>query len=316
VRGKLDLAFEDLGEQRLKNIAWPVRIYRAQLGREMAPPRPASALPDKPSIAVLPFTNMSGDPEQEYFSDGMTEDIITELSRWNELRVLSRHSSFRYRGKAADLQQVGRELGVRYVVAGSVRRMQERLRMTVQLIDVSSGSHIWAEHYDRDFKDIFVVQEDVVRTMVGTLVGRVQAVDASIAKRKPPLSLDAYDCVLRGNAVPWSEPDLNPEAAGWYEKAITLDPNYGLAHALLALELETRWEYDDSGSSALLDRAFDLAKKAVQLAENESMGHFVLGRVHLQRRSFDLAETYYRRAIEMNPNNPTHMADIGDLLTV
>jgi adenylate cyclase len=193
--------------------------------------------------------------------------------------------------------------------------MQERLRMTVQLIDVSSGSHIWAERYDRDLKDIFAVQEDVVRTMVARLVGRVQAAGASIAKRKPPCSLDAYDCVLRGNAVPWSEPDLNPEAAAWYEKAITLDPNYGLAHALLALELETRWEYDDSGSSALLDRAFELAKKAVQLDENESMGHLVLGRVHLKRRSFDLAEAHYRRAVEMNPNNPTNMADMGDLLT-
>src|SRR5207244_4145850 len=142
---------------------------------------------------------------------------------------------------------------------GSVRAMQERLRMTVQLIDVSSGSHIWAERYDRDLKDIFVVQEDLVRTIVGTLVGRVQGAGASLAKRKPPSSLDAYDCVLRGKAVPWSEPDVNPEAAAWYEKAITLDRNYGLAHALLALELEMRWEYDDSGSSALLDRAFELA---------------------------------------------------------
>ncbi len=310
-KNKIKIGFNDLGAQNLKNIAEPIRAYRVASTPVVAikPPNPTS---EKPSIAVLPFINMSGNSEEGYFSDGITEDIITELSRWKELRVLSRHSSFQYRDKATDVQQAGRDLGVGYVVEGSVRRIGERLRVTAQLIDTVSGGHIWAERYDREANDVFAVQENVVQTLVGTLVGRVRAAGVAVAKRKSPSNLDAYECVLRGRALPWSEPDS--EATQWYQKAIDLDPNYGLAHALLALMVETKAEYDSNRSEALLDQALELARKAVDLDENESMGYSVLGKIYLQRGSFDLAEKYNRRALEINPNNPEHMTDMGDLL--
>ena len=210
-KNKIKIGFNDLGAQNLKNIAEPIRAYRVASTPVVAikPPNPTS---EKPSIAVLPFINMSGNSEEGYFSDGITEDIITELSRWKELRVLSRHSSFQYRDKATDVQQAGRDLGVGYVVEGSVRRIGERLRVTAQLIDTVSGGHIWAERYDREANDVFAVQENVVQTLVGTLVGRVRAAGVAVAKRKSPSNLDAYECVLRGRALPWSEPELRSNA--------------------------------------------------------------------------------------------------------
>jgi TolB-like protein len=163
--------------------------------------------PARVSICVLPFTNMSGDPEQNYFSDGITEDIITELSRWRLLAVRSRSASFRYRGIAVDMKQVARELNVRFIVEGSVRRMGARIRISAQLIDNETGSHIWAEKFDRESADLFMVQDQVVQTIVSTLVGRVHVSDAERARRKPAASLEAYECVLRGNALPWENPD-------------------------------------------------------------------------------------------------------------
>jgi adenylate cyclase len=165
-RGKLDLAFEDLGEQRLKNIAWPVKVFRAQLGRDMAAPRPALASPDKPSIAVLPFINMSGDPEQVYFAEGLAEDLITDLSKVPGFLVIARNSSFAFKGRSVDIRSVASELGVRYVVEGSVRRASARVRINAQLIDAATGNHLWAERYDRDLADIFLVQDEVVGKIV------------------------------------------------------------------------------------------------------------------------------------------------------
>src|SRR5206468_2167320 len=164
VRGKVRLGFDDMGEQNLKNLAEPVRAYRVHLGSGAAMSRPALPLPDKPSVAVLPFTNLSIDPEQQYFIDGITEDIITELSRFRQLFVIARNSSFQYRGKDIDLKRLGRELGVRYVVEGSIRRADTRIRITAQLIDAGTGSHIWAERYDRDIGQLFEVQDEVART--------------------------------------------------------------------------------------------------------------------------------------------------------
>ncbi len=180
------------------------------------------------------------------------------------------------------------------------------------MIDAISGSHIWAERYDRELKEIFAVQDELVGTIVGTLVGRVKAIGAEQARRRPPTSLAAYECVLRGHALPWGDPDSDAEAKRLYEKAIELDPGYGLAHAKLALMMLHEWFI--SGSDATLDRAFELANKAVLLDENESYCQLMLGYVHLFRRSFDLAEQYHRRALEMNPNNPEHLADLGGLL--
>ena len=310
VKNKIKIDFDDLGAKALKNIAEPVRAYRV-IGTPtvaVVAPKPVT---DKPSIAVLPFNNMSSDPEQEYFSDGITEDIITELSRWRQLRVLLRHATFQFRGAGHDLKRIGRELDAHYVVEGSVRRIGNRLRITAQLIDAVSGSHIWAERYDRELKEIFAVQDELVGTIVGILVGRVQAKGAEQARRHPPTSLAAYECVLRGHALPWGDPESDAEAKRLYEKAIELDPGYGLAHAKLALMMLHEWFI--SGSDATLDRAFELANKAVLLDENESYCQLMLGYVHLFRRSFDLAEHYHRRALEMNPNNPEHLADLGGL---
>jgi TolB-like protein/Tfp pilus assembly protein PilF len=312
VEKKLALAYEDLGPREIRHLARPVRVFHV-LGGPTAVPAVGGTVGSKPSVAVLPFANLSGDPAQQYFSDGITEDIITELSRWRQLQVLSRHASFQYRDQAVDVKRIGHELAAQYVVEGSVRRIGERIRITTQLVDAGSGSHVWAERYDRDLSEIFAVQDDVVRTIVGTLVGRVQAAGVEHAKRKPPASLAAYDYVLRGHALPWGDPQADAEARRMYEKAIELDPGYGLAHGLLALMLYAEW--NESGNDAALDRAFELAKRAVELDENESYCQFILGHIHLFRRSFDLAEQYHRRAVEMNPNNPEHLADMGGLLT-
>ncbi|HTO62233.1 MAG TPA: adenylate/guanylate cyclase domain-containing protein [Bradyrhizobium sp.] len=313
VGNKLQLAFDDLGPCEVKNIAKLVRALRVKVDRsepEQPAARPAQA---KPSIAVLPFDNMSGNPEQQYFSDGVTEDIITELSRFHELSVLARNTSFQFRDKTVDVRRLGRELGVQYVVEGSVRRMGERMRITAQLIDAASGNHLWAERFDRDQQEIFAVQDQVVRTIVATLVGRLEAAGAEQAGRKPPTSLAAYECVLRGVAIPYGNLDNEAERRRMFEKAIALDPGYGRPHALLAHAMFLEWFRDTSGSDAMLDRAFGLAKKAVALDENDSTCQFVLGWIHLFRRSFDLAEQYYQRALELNPNNPEQVARMGFL---
>jgi TolB-like protein len=266
------------------------------------------------TICVLPFANMSGDPEQEYFSDGITEDIITELSRWRLLAVRSRSASFRYRGAAVDLKQVARDLNVRFIVEGSVRRMGTRIRITAQLIDDESGSHIWAEKFDRESAELFAVQDQVVQTIVSTLVGRVHVSDIERARRKPSSSLAAYECVLKGNALPWEDPDGLAEATRLFDKAIEMDPGYGHAHALLAATFWIKWRDDQSNSDAALQEGFALAKRAVKLDENDSTCFSVLGWAHLLRRSFDLALQYKRRAAEMNPSNQWNTADIGSVL--
>jgi TolB-like protein len=264
---------------------------------------------------VLPFVNMSGDPSQEFFSDGLTEDIITELSRWRRLlTVRSRSASSRYRGVAVDMKQVARELNVRYIVEGSVRRMGDRLRITAQLIDADSGSHVWAEKFDRAQEEIFAVQDRVVQTIVSTLVGRVQATAAERARRKPPSSLAAYECVVQGNALAWDDPAEAVEATRLFERAIVLDPGYAIAHALLAALCYARWRDEPGNSSARLDEAFAMARRGVELDDGDSTCHAILGSVCLLRRSFDEAVQYARRAVEINPNNQWNAADMGSIL--
>jgi TolB-like protein/tetratricopeptide (TPR) repeat protein len=270
--------------------------------------------PARVAICVLPFANMSGDPEQQYFSDGITEDIITELSRWRFLSVRSRSASFRNRGIAVDMKQVARELNVRFIVEGSIRRMGERIRISAQLIDAETGSHIWADKFDRSLAELFTVQDQVVQTIVSTLVGRVQASDTERARRKPPASLAAYECVLKGNALPWDDTDGATEATRLFSKAIEIDPGYGLAHALLAAMCYGKWLKDPGDSDAALQEAFALANRAVELDENESTCFSMLAQVHLLRRSFDLALQHMRRAVDMNPNNQWNAADMGAIL--
>jgi TolB-like protein/Tfp pilus assembly protein PilF len=271
---------------------------------------------DRPAIAILPFINLSGDPAQVYFSDGITEDIITDLSRWRRLAVRSRSASFRYRNAEADLGRIARELNVRYIVEGSVRRLGERIRITAQLIDTETGSHLWAERFDREIADVFGLQDEVVQTIVSTLVGRVQAADAERARRKPPASLPAYDCVLQGNALPWDDAKGIAQAARLFETAIEIDPGYGFAHALLAVIRYRQWYNDLSGSDdAPLNEAYRLAKRAVDLAGNESTCFSILSQACLFRRSFDLALRHMQRAIEINPTNQWNTADMGNVLS-
>jgi len=312
VKNKIKVGFDDLGVQNLKNIHEPVRVYRIT-----GTPRVSIAGLDvtsgRPSIAVLPFNNMSGDAEQQYFGDGITEDIITELSRFRQLHVLARNSSFRYRGQDVDVVRAGRELGVQYLVEGSVRRIGDRIRITAQLVEAESGHHVWAERFDRKQEELFAVQDQVVRTIAGTLVGRLNAAGAERAKRKQPASLVAYECVLRGDSLPVYDPASEAEARRLFMRAIELDPEYAKAYALLAFAFCRDWYVDMSGSDAALDQALALAKRAVELDDGQETCLAALSWVYMHHQSYDLAELYYARALALNPNSPTVLANLGDL---
>jgi adenylate cyclase len=233
IKGKLALDVSDMGEQQLKTIAQPVRVYGVLL--DVAPVQAGLALPDKPSIAVLPFTNMSGDPEQDYFADGMVEDIITGLSRIKWLFVIARNSTFAYKGRTIDVKQVGRDLGVRYVLEGSVRKAADRVRITGQLIDTATGAHVWAERYDRKSDDIFALQDEMTLSVVGAIEPTLRLAEVERAKRKRPDSLDAYDLVLRAIPDVYSRmPEGSKRGLVLLERALALDPNYALAHACAA----------------------------------------------------------------------------------
>jgi adenylate cyclase len=233
VKGKIAVDVADMGEQRLKNIVQPVRVFALRLDGVVI--RPALSLPDKPSIAVLPFQNMSGDPEQDYFADGMVEDIVTGLSRIRWLFVIARNSTFTYKGRAVDVKQVGRELGVRYVLEGSVRKLADRVRITGQLIDVGTGAHVWAERYDRKSDDIFALQDEITLSVVGAIEPRLRLAEVERARRKRPDNLDAYDLVLQTLPDVYSRmPEPSARALKLLERAIALDPGYALAHACAA----------------------------------------------------------------------------------
>ena len=235
ISGRIDLACQDIGEQQLKNIARPVRAYRVRLDSIAPTVAPALVLPDKPSIAVLPFQNMSSEPEQEYFADGMVDDIITGLSRIKWLFVIARNSSFTYKGRAIDVKQVGRELGVRYVLEGSVRKAGDRVRVAGQLIDAATGAHVWGERFDRKFDDIFALQDDLTLSVVGAIEPSLRLAEIERVKRKRPDSLDAYDMVLQAQSDVYTRmPAPSTKALALLERALALDPTYALAHAYAA----------------------------------------------------------------------------------
>ena len=232
VAGKLDVGFEDLGEQQVKNISRPVRVFRAQFGtpKAAAGSEPALALPDKPSIAVLPFANMSGDPEQEYFADGMVEEITTAIARLPWLFVIARNSSFTYKGRAVDVKQVARELGVRYVLEGSVRKAGNRVRITGQLIDATTGAHVWADRFEGSLDDIFDLQDRVASNVVGAIEPKLQKSEIERVTRKPAASLGAYDLYLRaqGQYHKYTQEGFG-EAVALLERALIIDPSYAPA---------------------------------------------------------------------------------------
>ena len=242
VRGKVDAVFEDTGDQQLKNIEQPVRVYRVRLDGTKAKSGKTLASSDLPSIAVLPFQNMSADPAQEYFVDGIVEDIITGLSRTKWLFVLARNSSFAYKGRTVDVKQAGRELGVRYVLEGSLRRAGDRVRITCQLIETASGTHVWAERYDRPLGDIFALQDEITLSVVGAMEPSLRQAEIARAKRKRPENLDAYDLYLR--ALPHAQiamPGDSEKALEWLHRSLALEPDYAAAHALAAWCYEQRY---------------------------------------------------------------------------
>jgi len=271
VRDRLPFVFEDLGEQQVKNITRPVRVYRvrdADAAVKTAAP-PMLSLPDKPSIAVLPFANMSGDPEQEYFADGMVEEIITALSRIRWLFVIARNSTFTYKGQAIDVKQVGRELGVRYVLEGSVRKAGGRVRITAQLIEAETGAHLWAERFDGALDDVFDLQDKVATSVAGVIEPALQAAETARSADRPTNDLTAYDLYLRAYAMTLSSSALFPEALRLLDRAIERDPHYGPALARAALccfRLVTDGRSDDPASDTR--KGTDLARRALQVASD------------------------------------------------
>ncbi len=314
VRARLDLAVSDLGETRLKNIAEPMRLYALEVGKlaAQAAPLPAAAssatlgLPNKPSIAVLPFTNMSGDPEQEYFADGMVEDIITALSRFNQLFVIARNSCFTYKGRAVDVRQVAKELGVRFVLEGSVRKSGARVRITGQLIDAVTGAHLWAERFDGGVEDVFDLQDKITASVVGAIEPTVRKVEIERARRRPVENLDAYDLYLRALPHVYAfRPDQNLVALELLGKAIDLDPTYAPALAFAAWCHEQRlvrgWPpvgRDDAGT------AIALARRAIAAGSEDAMALVAAGFVMVMiARDYDTGLDAVRRALELNPGS-------------
>jgi adenylate cyclase len=276
----------------------------------VGPPPVAASLPDKPSVAILPFANLSGDPAQDYFSDGISEDIITELSRFSELFVIARNSSFQYKGKAIDVRQIARELGVRYLLEGSVRHADERVRISAQLVDAQTGAHRWAERYDRRIEDIFSVQDEVAQTVASVLSIQINRAEADRALLKPPTTWEAHDYFLRGNAAQtrflsrFTLNDLD-DARALLQRSIDLDPSYARAYAMLAsshIDAYLTGVNDEYRTQAALDRAFALARTAVEIEPGLPLAHAHLADVHLFRREYDDALATWGRVFELNPN--------------
>ena len=272
VTGKLALTFDDLGERTLKNIERPVRIYRAGTGKTLErAARPALALPDKPSIAVLPFQNMSGDPEQEYFADGIVEEITTALSHMRWLFVIARNTAFTYKGKAIDVKQVGRELGVRYLLEGSIRKSGGKIRITGQLIDTATGAHIWADRYDGNLTDVFDLQDQFTESVAGAIQPSILTAEIERSTRKRPESLVAYDYVLRAFPLVWSlNRAQSEEAQTLLEHALAIEPTYPLALSLAAWCHAQHAVYNWTDAITVeRSEALSLAQRAAALSSND-----------------------------------------------
>src|SRR5579863_2179362 len=290
-----DITFEDLGEQSVKNITRPIRVFRVRFDPDpKAVPgdtndAAVAKISKKPSIAVLPLVNMSGDPEQEFFADGLTEDIITELSRFRDLLVISRNSTFVHKGKAVKVQEVAREFGVEYVLEGSVRKAGGRIRVTVQLIDAETDRHIWAERYDRELEDIFAIQDEMTRAIVATLPGRLEAATHDRVKRKNTDNMAAYECVLTARVLHHrSIREDNAEAQRLLDRALALDPDYAHAHAWKACVVGQSWIYGwCADNDAALQQVAEELEIALALDDNDSDVHRILAALNLTRNDHD-----------------------------
>jgi adenylate cyclase len=318
VLNKVGLEFEDLGEQEVKNIREPVRVYRvisdALAVQTVRSPSMVLPLPDKPSIAVLPFVNMSGDPEQEYFSDGLTEDIITALTHWRSFPVIARNSSFAYKNRPVEIKQAGRELGARYLLEGSVRKGGGRVRVSAQLIDGVSGHHIWAERYDRELADVFEVQDEIVQRITATVAPELAKAEVKRSTAKRPEDLDAWDYCLRGMALFHERtPEANAKARELFKRAIAIQHDYSDAYAGLARSLS---------SDILLKNVEDRMETATQMMEAARMAVKYDGASSLARHQLSTAYQWLNRhddalaevkiAVELNPNDAVGLHALGN----
>jgi adenylate cyclase len=352
VRDRLLLAYEDVGEQAVKNIARPVRVWRVLLDGATSPlrktrriprkywrsgvlsltglaiviatiilvqhvslkPQPTHAsipasekrslpLPSTPSIAVLPFTNLSGDPQQEYFSDGITDELITKLSRLLDLLVIARRSTFTYKNKPEKVQDIGRELGVKYLLEGSVRKSSNQVRIATQLVEAPTGTELWAAHFDRPLSDVFAVQDDIVEKIVRTLNLQVSLSERGVRSRQTTDNLEAYDDVLRGLEYLWRETkDDDAKAIEFFQKAIELDPNYADAYVMLSGALFNDWTWQWSQDPLAVEHSFEFAQKALALDDSHPTAHVILGRILLEQQQFDAAVAETDRGIALAPN--------------
>jgi len=301
IGNKLPIAFDDLGDQQVKNIERPIRVYRVA-GKEQPVLETTLPLPDKPSIAVLPFQNISGDTEQEYFADGMVEEIITALSKIRWFFVIARNSTFTYKGRAVDVKQVGRELGVRYVLEGSVRKAGNRIRVTAQLVEAETGNHVWAERYDRDLADIFAVQDEITERVVAAIEPELYAAEQVRSQNKPPDSLDAWECVIRAlSLIGQGTRDENTEAEVLCRRAIAIAPGYGRAHSLLAWVLLRRTVWSGDLRTVVPEVSAE-TQTGLALDDRDPWAHFAQGMLQLRLRRFGEAVRALRRALELNPN--------------
>ncbi|MCP4329363.1 MAG: adenylate/guanylate cyclase domain-containing protein [Alphaproteobacteria bacterium] len=325
VHNKVDMKFADLGEQQVKNIQAPVRVYAVRAegleGVDTGPPAPqidgGPRRSDKPSIAVLPLNNMSGDPDQEFFADGITEDIITELSRFRELFVISRNSAFKYKNQPVNIAEFAKTLGVQFVVEGSVRKAGDRVRVTVQLIDAETDGHIWAERYDRELKDIFEIQDEITSTIVATLPGRLEAATHDRVKRKLTDNMAAYECLLTGKILHHrSSKETNEEALRILDRAIELDPKYAHAHAWRACTLGQSWVHNwCADRDQTWEQIGAELKLALALDDNDSDVHRILAAVCVAHEEHDKAVYHQDRALALNPNDDLVVVQQGEILT-
>jgi adenylate cyclase len=314
---RLDLTFNDLGERALKNIAQPVRVFTVAAPSDPVLPGPL-ARREKPSIAVLPFTNMSGDAEQEFFSDGITEDIITELSRFRDLFVIARNSTFTYKGRAVNIRQVGRDLGAAYALEGSVRRAGNRVRITAQLIDTATGNHIWADRFDGGLEDVFQVQDEITRKIVGMLTLGLENDALDRARRKPPESLAAYEHWLRGKRLLWTDGQDNRQARQHFESAARIDPGFSRAWSGMAVtwQMEALGFWNSADWRPFYGRALECAEKALELDDADYQAHVVLAWPLLYLHDYNRMRKHIDRAIQLNPNDADTLGNATYLLGI
>ncbi|TIM33952.1 MAG: adenylate/guanylate cyclase domain-containing protein [Mesorhizobium sp.] len=317
IADRLEIAMEDLGEKTLKNISRPVRLYRIGFDSAVLPEVEAKRSISKPSIVVLPFDNMSGDPEQEFFADGLTEDIITELSRHHELFVISRNSSFVYKNRAVNVREVAEKLDVQYLVEGSVRKIGNRVRVTVQLIDTANDAHIWADKYDRKLDDIFAIQDEVTAAIAATLPGRVEAAQRDQLARAKPANMAAYECVLAAKVLHHRSTIAdNERAQTLIGRAVALDPDYAHAHAWRACILGQAWVHNwCEDKDAVWNDIMAALDRALALDDNDADVHRILAAVNVNNNELTTARYHQERALALNPNYDLVVVQQGELLT-